>query len=108
MFWTILKCMFALSDTPQNTIALANPPGPVYEGNVVTLSCQSDANPAVKRYEWFKQTGNGELVLKAQKQNLTMIVSSNVLGLYVCKAHNIHGTDQSTVVTVDLKGKMGV
>ncbi|XP_056596784.1 Schwann cell myelin protein [Triplophysa dalaica] len=90
--------------TPQNTIALANPPGPVYEGNVVTLSCQSDANPAVKRYEWFKQTGNGELVLKAQKQTLTMKVSSNVLGLYVCKAHNIHGTDQSTVVTVDLKG----
>ncbi|KAI7799006.1 Schwann cell myelin protein isoform X1 [Triplophysa rosa] len=90
--------------TPQNTIALANPSGPLYEGNVVTLSCQSDANPAVKRYEWFKETGNGELVLKAQKQTLTMTVSSNVLGLYVCKANNIHGDDQSTAVTVELKG----
>ncbi|XP_065144017.1 B-cell receptor CD22 isoform X1 [Paramisgurnus dabryanus] len=88
---------------PKNTIAMASPSGPVYEGNMVTMSCQSDANPAVQRYEWFREKENGTLVLKAHGPILTMTVSSNALGRYVCKAYNIYGTDQSTAVAVELK-----
>lgn len=74
----------------------------------MTLSCQSDANPAVQRYVWFKESGDGKLVLKAQGQTLTMTVSANNLGRYVCEAHNINGTDESAAVTVELKSKMFV
>lgn len=72
----------------------------------MTLSCRSDANPAVQRYEWFKESADGKLVLKAQGQTLIMTVSSNVVGLYVCMAINIHDADQSMPVTVELKSKM--
>ncbi|XP_055075911.2 B-cell receptor CD22 isoform X1 [Misgurnus anguillicaudatus] len=88
---------------PQNTIAMASPSGPVYEGNTVTMSCQSNANPPVQRYEWFREKEDGTLVLKAHVPILTMTVSSNVLGRYVCKAYNIYGIDQSAPVAVELK-----
>ncbi|XP_051526585.1 sialoadhesin isoform X2 [Myxocyprinus asiaticus] len=96
---TTLRVLYA----PRNTIALLSPSGPVSEGNVVTLSCHSEANPAVQRYEWYKHIGAGNLMLKDQGKILTVIASVNAQGLYVCKAYNNHGTDQSMVVAVELK-----
>ncbi len=61
------------SDAPKNTIALVSPSGPASEGSVVVLSCHSDANPAVQRYEWHKDSGSGKLELHNQLQTLTMI-----------------------------------
>ncbi|KAK7139272.1 hypothetical protein R3I93_016417 [Phoxinus phoxinus] len=94
----ILRVLYA----PQNTIALVSPSGPVSEGSVVILSCHSESNPAVRRYEWYKDSGSGELVLQNQGQTLTIIARSNVQGLYVCKVYNIHGTDQSRAVAVGI------
>ncbi|XP_039534721.1 B-cell receptor CD22 isoform X2 [Pimephales promelas] len=87
---------------PKNTIALMSPLGPVSEGSAVILSCHSDANPAVTRYEWYKDSGSGTLVLQNQGQTLALIASSDVQGLYVCKVYNNHGTDQSRAVTVGI------
>ncbi|XP_058610637.1 sialoadhesin isoform X1 [Onychostoma macrolepis] len=89
---------------PKNTIALVSPSGPLSEGSVVMLSCHSDANPAVQRYEWYKDSGSGKLELQNQGQTLTMIARSTVQGLYVCKVYNTHGTDQSRPVAVDING----
>ncbi|XP_051729257.1 sialoadhesin isoform X2 [Ctenopharyngodon idella] len=94
----ILRVLYA----PKNTIALVSPSGPVSEGSVVILSCHSDANPAVRRYEWYKDSGSGELELQNQGQTLTMTARNNVQGLYVCKVYNNHGTDQSKAVAVDI------
>ncbi|KAK2887490.1 hypothetical protein Q8A67_015718 [Cirrhinus molitorella] len=87
---------------PKNTIVLVSPSGPVSEGSVVMLSCQSDANPAVQRYEWYKDSGSGKLDLQNQGQTLTIIARNTVQGLYVCKVYNNHGTDQSRPVAVDI------
>ncbi|XP_051948396.1 sialoadhesin isoform X2 [Xyrauchen texanus] len=96
---TTLRVLYA----PRNTIARLSPSGPVTEGIVLTLSCHSEANPAVQRYEWYKDVGPGNLMLKDQGQNLTVKASGNAQGLYVCKAYNNHGTDQSMAVAVELK-----
>uniref|UniRef100_A0A8C2C6Y5 Ig-like domain-containing protein n=1 Tax=Cyprinus carpio TaxID=7962 RepID=A0A8C2C6Y5_CYPCA len=40
---------------PKNTSLSAFPSGLVMEGNPVTLSCSSDANPAVN-YTWYRDT----------------------------------------------------
>ncbi len=93
------------SDAPQNTIALVSPSGPASEGSVVVLSCHSDANPAVQRYEWYKDSGSGKLELQNQGQTLTMIARSTFQGLYVCKVYNTLGTDQSRLVGVDINSK---
>lgn len=95
----------SLSDAPKNTIALVSPSGPVSEGSVVILSCHSDANPAVRRYEWYKDSGSGKLELQNLGQTLTIIARSNVQGLYVCKVYNNHGTDQSRAVAVGINSK---
>ncbi|XP_052390047.1 sialoadhesin isoform X1 [Carassius gibelio] len=87
---------------PRNTIALVSPSDPVYEGSMVVLSCHSDANPAVQRYEWYKDSGSGKLELQNQGQTLTLIAKSTVQGLYVCRVHNIHGTDRSRPVAVGI------
>ncbi|XP_016146700.1 sialoadhesin-like [Sinocyclocheilus grahami] len=87
---------------PRNTLALVSPSDPVSEGSVVVLSCQSDANPAVQRYEWYKDSGSGKLELQNQGQTLTLIARSTVQGLYVCKVYNNHGTDRSRPVAVDI------
>ncbi|XP_067281128.1 Schwann cell myelin protein [Pseudorasbora parva] len=97
----IIRVLYA----PRNTIALVSPSGPVSEGSVVMLSCHSDANPAVRSYEWYKDSGSGKLVLQNQGQNLTMIARSNVQGLYVCMVYNKHGTDQSRAVTLDINSE---
>lgn len=99
----LVKLLF--SDAPKNTIALVSPSDPASEGNVVMLSCHSDANPAVQRYEWYKDSGSGKLEFQNQGQTLTMIARSTVQGLYVCKVYNSHGTDQSRPVTVDINSK---
>ncbi|CAM4637132.1 unnamed protein product [Leuciscus chuanchicus] len=94
----LLRVLYA----PKNTIALVSPSGPVSEGSVVILSCHSDANPAVRRYEWYKDSGSGKLELQNLGQTLTIIARSNVQGLYVCKVYNNHGTDQSRAVAVGI------
>lgn len=94
----LLRVLYA----PKNTIAHVSPSGPVSEGSVVILSCHSDANPAVRRYEWYSDSGSGELVLQNQGQTLTIIARSNVQLLYVCKVYNNHGTDQSRPVAVGI------
>ncbi|XP_073787632.1 Schwann cell myelin protein isoform X2 [Danio rerio] len=89
---------------PRNTIALVSPSGVLSEGSVVTLRCQSDANPAVQRYEWYKYNGNGKLELQNQGQTITMTAGVDVQGLYVCKVYNNRGIDQSKAVSVSING----
>uniref|UniRef100_A0A8C1G7L9 Si:ch211-171h4.5 n=1 Tax=Cyprinus carpio TaxID=7962 RepID=A0A8C1G7L9_CYPCA len=93
---------FRVLYAPRNTIALVSPSDPVSEGSVVVLSCHSDANPAVQRYEWYKDSGIGKLELQNQGQTLTLIARSTVQGLYVCKVYNNYGTDQSRPVAVGI------
>uniref|UniRef100_A0A671LPD4 Ig-like domain-containing protein n=1 Tax=Sinocyclocheilus anshuiensis TaxID=1608454 RepID=A0A671LPD4_9TELE len=88
-----------------NTIALVSPSDPVSEGSVVVLSCHSDANPAVQRYEWYKDSGSGKLELQNQGQTLTLIARSTVQGLYVCEVYNNHGTERSRPIAVDINSK---
>ncbi len=95
----------SFSDAPKNTIALVSPSGPASEGSVVVLSCHSDANPAVQRYEWYKDSGSGKLELQNQGQTLTMIARNTFQGLYVCKVYNTLGTDQLILVAVDIYSK---
>ncbi|XP_041713661.1 B-cell receptor CD22-like [Coregonus clupeaformis] len=41
---------------PKNISVAVSPSGEIVEGSSVTLTCSSDANPAVQKYTWFKKT----------------------------------------------------
>ncbi|XP_073802938.1 sialic acid-binding Ig-like lectin 10 isoform X1 [Danio rerio] len=98
---------------PKSVSAHVSPAGVIVEGHSVTLSCSSEANPAVK-YSWYRHT-EGDLKLLQTGPNLTInntnlnetnLTISNVYlahnGRYYCKAENQHGT-QNTSVLLDVQ-----
>ncbi|KAL0196547.1 hypothetical protein M9458_010119, partial [Cirrhinus mrigala] len=88
------------SDAPKSTSVSVKPAGLVVEGRSVTLSCSSDANPAVN-YTWYRDT---EGLLNPVQTGPDLIISKIKLthsGRYYCTAQNKHGT-QNTSVLLDV------
>ncbi|XP_077090267.1 sialic acid-binding Ig-like lectin 5 isoform X2 [Siphateles boraxobius] len=82
--------------SPKNTSVSVLPSSSVLEGCSVTLTCSSDANPAVLNYTWSRwserellQTGN---TLTFNRTDPTQS------GFYHCKAQNKHGYQESSVM----------
>ncbi|KAL0962421.1 hypothetical protein UPYG_G00339830 [Umbra pygmaea] len=87
---------------PINTVVLSTPFGPVSEGIEKTLTCQSDANPPVEKYSWYKDIG-GQLTWMANGQILVLQFSKSDTGLYRCEAYNQKGSQMSDALRLDLE-----
>ncbi|XP_073694530.1 sialic acid-binding Ig-like lectin 14 [Garra rufa] len=86
---------------PKNTSVWINLAGLVLEGRSVTLSCSSDANPAVN-YTWYRDT-EGLLNPVQTGPDLTINNTDPThSGRYYCTAQNKHGT-QNTSVLLDVQ-----
>ncbi|XP_029691760.1 sialoadhesin-like isoform X1 [Takifugu rubripes] len=81
---------------PKNT--RASPPMEIDNGTRVSLVCQSLANPPVKSYVWFRIIDG---VQEVGNQSV-WVTSEN--GEYFCRATNKHGSQNSSIVTVEIKG----
>ncbi|KAF4114933.1 myelin-associated glycoprotein-like [Onychostoma macrolepis] len=93
----VLRVQYA----PKNTSVRINPAGLVLEGRSVTLSCSSDANPAVN-YTWYRDT---EELLKPVQTGANLTINNTDpthSGRYYCRAENKHGT-QNTSVLLDVQ-----
>ncbi|XP_028249066.1 B-cell receptor CD22-like [Parambassis ranga] len=77
-----------------------SPSGDIVEGQSVTLTCSSDANPPAN-YIWYKDNG-GENLSKGAQFILRSIQSSDS-GKYFCNADNNLGTKTSEYKHVDVK-----
>ncbi|XP_067284341.1 sialic acid-binding Ig-like lectin 10 isoform X2 [Pseudorasbora parva] len=81
---------------PKNTYVHVNASGPVMEGDSVTLSCSSDANPVL--YTWYRDTED-PLKPVQTTQNLTISKADPThSGRYVCTAQNEHGAQNASVL----------
>ncbi|XP_058865358.1 myelin-associated glycoprotein-like [Acipenser ruthenus] len=88
--------------SPKNTLVIINPSGEIHEGDHVTLSCSSNANPAVSRYTWFKVKGDN-ITEKSAEQDLTFTdINPSDSGLYYCEARNEHGAENSTAMQLNV------
>nr|XP_023662759.1 B-cell receptor CD22-like [Paramormyrops kingsleyae] len=74
--------------SPKNTSVLIGKDG--------SLTCSSDANPAVNNYTWYKVTGS-EIEVVSYTQTLTCNITE-VSGQYYCQAQNEHGLQNSSTV----------
>ncbi|XP_035272742.1 myelin-associated glycoprotein-like isoform X2 [Anguilla anguilla] len=82
---------------PKNTSVSVSPSGSVFAGSSVTLTCSSNANPAVQKYTWYKVNGT-EMNTVGTGQNLTFnVTESSGSEQYYCEAQNEHGKENSTV-----------
>uniref|UniRef100_A0A8C4DWH1 B-cell receptor CD22 n=1 Tax=Dicentrarchus labrax TaxID=13489 RepID=A0A8C4DWH1_DICLA len=78
---------------------LMSHPGDIFKNNSVTLTCSSDANPAVK-YTWYKRN---QTLLTKEPQLVFRSIQSSDSGEYYCTAENELGRRTSIYVFVDVK-----
>ncbi|XP_053532510.1 sialoadhesin isoform X3 [Ictalurus punctatus] len=90
--------------SPKNTSAVVLSSGDTVEGDSVTLSCSSDANPPVLTYSWFKQRAAADTLLTTGQNYSISTISSQHSGLYYCTAHNQLGQHTSRPTHLDVKG----
>ncbi|XP_029580271.1 sialoadhesin-like [Salmo trutta] len=88
---------------PKNTSVSVNPSGEIVEHSSVNLTCNSDANPPVQKYTWFKKTVISPKAF-GQIYNITNIRSEDS-GEYYCEAQNEKGASNSTVRLIIVSGK---
>ncbi|XP_072514063.1 B-cell receptor CD22-like [Salminus brasiliensis] len=83
---------------PKNVSVSISPSGEIVERGSVTLNCNSDANPPVQNYTWFKGSSS---VGKGETYSFPNI-SSEDSGGYTCQSHNELGERSSTAVYLNV------
>ncbi|KAG5278361.1 hypothetical protein AALO_G00098120 [Alosa alosa] len=87
---------------PRSSSASLNLSGDLQEGDSVTLTCSSDANPPVHNYTWYRKHGSESAWIgRGQTYSITNI-SAEHSGLYYCKAENKHGSSDSNATFLDV------
>ncbi|KAL2086717.1 hypothetical protein ACEWY4_017776 [Coilia grayii] len=86
---------------PRNTSASISPPGNIVEGDSVTLTCSSDANPPVHNYTWYK-VNSSETTLGSGQNHSISNISSGDTGQYYCRVENSVGYSDSVVLYVNV------
>ncbi|XP_067355334.1 sialoadhesin-like isoform X4 [Channa argus] len=82
-----------------------SPSAEIVEGNSVTLTCSSDANPAAN-YTWYKENEDSP---KASGQIFTITdFRSEHSGNYYCEAQTTRGRQNSTLHLIVVAGKSGI
>ncbi|XP_073669930.1 hemicentin-1-like [Paramisgurnus dabryanus] len=82
---------------PRNTSISANPSSTLLEGNPVTLNCNTNANPPIVNYTWYRDNG-GKLQQLQTGFNLNISTTYPAhRGWYYCVAQNIYGQQNSSV-----------
>ncbi|XP_010883367.1 B-cell receptor CD22 isoform X2 [Esox lucius] len=93
---------------PKNTSVLAQPSSVIDAGRPLTLTCNSQANPAVDNYTWFRINAADSWVTRSGPSYTFAEVSSGESGQYYCEARNRIGANSSPVLTVKVRGRLKV
>ncbi|CAJ1062783.1 B-cell receptor CD22-like isoform X2 [Xyrichtys novacula] len=87
--------------SPKGTTVSVSPSGPVKEHTTVTLTCTSNANPAVKDYTWYRADG-GQGASIGTGQTLNINASPDTDPIF-CKAENEVGVGRSSNTQIDVQ-----
>ncbi|XP_067093495.1 myelin-associated glycoprotein-like [Osmerus mordax] len=87
--------------SPMNTSVSVSPSTSILEGSFVTLTCNSDANPAVKSFNWYRADGNLGISVGSRKKLTTQVSEEN--RHFYCETRNEHGAENSSVIELDVQ-----
>ncbi|XP_014263711.3 sialic acid-binding Ig-like lectin 5 [Maylandia zebra] len=90
-----------ISYSPKNVTVSVSPSGPVPENSNVTLTCSSNANPAVENYTWYSADGNQDTFI-GTGMDLSIKVSKDRRILF-CKAGNEIGVGRSSSIQIEVQ-----
>uniref|UniRef100_A0A8C6LX68 Ig-like domain-containing protein n=1 Tax=Nothobranchius furzeri TaxID=105023 RepID=A0A8C6LX68_NOTFU len=85
-------------DSPQNT-SVGNP-GPVIEGSSVTLTCSTNANPAVDDYTWYRVDGEEAAEVGSEKTLSVKVTEAD--NQFFCRVSNKYGSQNSSIAQIDI------
>ncbi|XP_008430274.1 B-cell receptor CD22 isoform X1 [Poecilia reticulata] len=96
---------------PKNTSILARPSSVVDAGRPLTLTCSSQAYPAVDNFTWHRLALDGGTVHSAWVTKSGPVftfseVGPGESGQYYCEARNRIGSHSSPVLTVRVRGRL--
>ncbi|XP_043973715.1 B-cell receptor CD22 isoform X3 [Gambusia affinis] len=98
------------ADPPKNTSILARPSSVVDVGRPLTLTCSSQAYPAVDNFTWHRLAVDGGTVHSWVTKSGPVFTFSEVgpgeSGQYYCEARNRIGAHSSPVLTVRVRGRL--
>ncbi|XP_070406715.1 B-cell receptor CD22-like [Nothobranchius furzeri] len=84
---------------PRRPSVSLSPSGLIEEGEPVTLTCSSDANPAAN-YTWYKEDNKHPIGVKSEYR--VPSVTSEDRGHYICMSENQYGQQNSSSLFVDI------
>ncbi|XP_051812361.1 B-cell receptor CD22-like [Acanthochromis polyacanthus] len=87
--------------SPKDTTVSVSPSGPVQQSTIVTLTCTSNANPAVKNFTWYRDDGSQETVIGTKE--VLNIQASEVSRPFFCEAANDVGVGRSNLSHIDVQ-----
>ncbi|XP_051721839.1 B-cell receptor CD22 isoform X2 [Ctenopharyngodon idella] len=93
---------------PKNTSVLAQPSTVIEAGSSLTLTCSSQANPAVENYTWHRINAADAWETRSGPSYTIAEVSPRASGQYYCEARNRIGAHSSPVLTVKVRGRLKV
>ncbi|XP_017308468.1 B-cell receptor CD22 isoform X1 [Ictalurus punctatus] len=93
---------------PKNTSVLAHPSSVIEAGGSLTLTCSSQANPAVENYTWHRINAADTWETRSGQSYTIAEVSTGASGQYYCEARNRIGVHSSPVLTVRVRGRLKV
>ncbi|KAM4633454.1 B-cell receptor CD22-like [Polymixia lowei] len=97
---------------PKNTSVQARPSSVVDAGRPLTLTCSSQANPAVDNFTWHRLALDGGSAQAWRSRSGPIYTFSEVgpgeSGQYYCEARNRIGVHSSPVLTVRVRGRLKV
>ncbi|XP_033949693.1 sialic acid-binding Ig-like lectin 12 [Pseudochaenichthys georgianus] len=91
---------------PKDTVATVSNSAPLFEGQSVTLTCFSEANPPVSLYTWYRGDC-GKLTKIGKGEKLVLQVSQTDSGLYLCEAQSPMASQRSRPVSLEVKTTTG-
>ncbi|XP_048103221.1 B-cell receptor CD22-like [Alosa alosa] len=81
--------------SPRNTEVIISSSG---EGSLVTLTCNTDSNPPVHTYSWYRKNSSGSVLTATGNSSSFTGVSDG--DIYYCVAHNEYGSHNSFEIEV--------
>ncbi|XP_077935878.1 B-cell receptor CD22-like isoform X4 [Gasterosteus aculeatus] len=88
---------------PWRPFVSVSPSAEMLEGDSVTLTCSTDANPAAN-YTWYKEAGTSDPRLLSEKPQLIFSsIQSSDSGRYFCTAENQLGRKRSEFISINVK-----